>query len=513
MSTTTRKPPRNVNLHPQGHSPNSLTQHNFDVIVLGSGPVGRQLGAKTAAKGLSTVIIEAELVGGDCPFWACVPSKALLRPAQALGVARQISGAKELVGPGQGRATVDVGAVFARRDRFTWSWDDTFVVDLTLSQHCSVVRGKGELLGEKKVRVRSFDGAEEATLTATHAVVLATGSEPVIPDIPGLAEVPYWTPREATSANEVPDHLIVLGAGAVGTEMATAYSAYGGEVSLISSSAELLPRQEPEAGKMVREALEEANVHVYVSARAQLVHSEGPNHVAVTLSDGKVVSGSTLLIATGRRPRTRDIGLETLGVAAPLAVNDALGVASDGVGSWLYAIGDTNGLAPTTHMGSYQARTAANVIVARAEAAKAGARPPDTGPWSALAHTADHAAVAQVVFTTPIVASVGLTLAEAQRRGLRAVRAVAVPFTFPGAALHLESNYRGWAQWVVDAERGVLVGATFVGDDAADLVHASTVAIVGEVPVDRLRHAVPSFPTVSEVYTALSVAWEASSEK
>ncbi|KAJ0421290.1 hypothetical protein BJY00DRAFT_312203 [Aspergillus carlsbadensis] len=500
---SSRPTPRNINLHPENHTPKTLPKTTFDVIVLGSGPAGRALAAQTAANGLSSIIIEAELYGGDCPFWACIPSKALLRPAETLAASRQISGAKGLVAQ---QPTVDLQGVFSRRDAFTHHWDDRVIVDLSLSQGCAIVRGRGELLGERSVSVKNVNG-EEVVLTATQAVVLATGSDPIIPDIPGLEDIPFWTPREATSAAYVPEHLIVIGAGPVGAEMASAYAGYGGRVTLLSASAEILPGQEPQAGRLVREALQGAgNVDVRVSVRATSVLRNADGSVAVVLSDGSTVTGSTLLVATGRTPRTHGIGLERLGLNPRLEVNGSLVVAAAG-GNWLYAIGDANGLSPTTHMGSYQARIAAIAIVARAQSgtSPSPSQSLDAGPWSRFSNTADEKAVSSVIFTDPNVAHVGLTVAEAKQRGIK-VKAVEAGFQFPGAWVHAEFNYRGWANWVVDMEKNTLVGATFVGREAADLVHASTVAIVGEIPLDRLRHAVPPFPTVSEVYTALYAA-------
>ncbi|KAL4878939.1 hypothetical protein BJY04DRAFT_220768 [Aspergillus karnatakaensis] len=491
--------PRTITLHPENHTPRTLPQTTFDVIVLGSGPAGRTLAAQTTTNSLSTLIIEAELFGGDCPFWACIPSKALLRPAETFATARSITGAKELIPT---TPTVNVHAVFSRRDAFTQTWNDQPLIDASLSQNITIVRGRGQLLGKKQVNVRNING-EEAILTATQAVVLATGSDPVIPNIPGLSDVPFWTPREATSADQVPARLIIIGAGAVGTEMASAYASFGGKVTLLSSSKEILPRHEPQAGRIVRKALQEAQVSVRVSVRATRVQRNADDSVTVVLSDGSAVTGSTLLIATGRTPRIEGFGLEELGIPARFAVDGSLVVTAAG-GAWLYAVGDVNGLSPTTHMGSYQARIAANAIIARAKSGE-GLGFVDGRPWSAFTHCADERAVSQVIFSDPNVAQVGLTVAEAEKRKIK-VRAVEAGFQFPGAWVHAEFDYKGWANWVVDVEKNTLVGATFVGREAADLVHASTVAIVGEVPLDRLRHAVAPFPTVSEIYTALYAA-------
>ncbi|KAL4901557.1 hypothetical protein BDW74DRAFT_181568 [Aspergillus multicolor] len=507
--------PRHINLHPENHTPASLAATTFAVIVLGSGPAGRTLASQTSSAGLSTLIIEAELFGGDCPYWACIPSKALLRPAESLSASRGLSGARELISP---QPQINVQGVFSRRDAFTSRWDDSAIVDISLEQGCTVVRGRGRLLSERTVAVTNVNG-EKVVVAATQAVVLATGSDPVIRTgasaIAGLSDVPFWTPREATAADMVPAHLVIVGAGPVGCEMATAYAGFGGRVTLLNASAEILPALEARAGMIVREALRDAGVDVRVSVRATRVRKNADDTVAVELSDGSVLSGTTLLVAAGRTPRTREIGLEELGIKLSsrgrLGVDASLAV-KGASGRWLYAIGDANGLSPTTHMGSYQARIAANAIIARAQSPSATAVGSlDTIPWSRFADTADEKAVSGVIFTDPNVAYVGLTVAEAEKRGMK-VKAVEAEFEFPGAWVHAEFNYKGWANWVVDTEKKVLVGATFVGREAADLVHASTVAIVAEIPLDRLRHAVPPFPTVSEIYTVLFAALDADRE-
>ncbi|KIW16713.1 hypothetical protein PV08_03902 [Exophiala spinifera] len=488
---------RSVNLHPANYLPDSLETTTFDIIVIGSGPCGRQLASKTAASGLTTVIIEDELWGGDCPFWACMPSKAILRPGEALAAARMVGGAKELIATDR---LVDVEGVFARRDKVVNGYDDQHLVNLSLSQKCTVVRGRGSLIGNKKVLVQNRI-AQEKTLTATQAVVISTGSEPVIPDIRDIGNIDYWTPREATSVKSVPEHLIIVGGGVVGSEMATAFSTFGSKVTLICPSSEILPRFEPGAGKLVREALVAQGVDFHLSSRGVQVWKEDNGNASIKLSTGKIVTGSHLLLAAGRRPRTQSIGLESVGLTPSLEVDPTMLVKSS-QGTWLYAVGDANRRSSTTHMGAYQARVAAKAIVARAR----GEIVSDPKPWCNFNATADSLAVSQVVVTDPHVASVGLTLAEARKKGIDA-KEVAVTFNFPGAWVFAEFNYEGWAQWVVDSEKNVLVGATFVGREVGDLLHASTVALVGEIPLDRLVHAVPSFPTRSEVYGLLLEKW------
>jgi pyruvate/2-oxoglutarate dehydrogenase complex dihydrolipoamide dehydrogenase (E3) component len=494
-----REAPRGINLHPADHLPKEVDKKAFDVVVIGSGPVGRMLAMKTAGSGLSTVIVEEELFGGDCPFWACVPSKALLRPAETLAASRTVTGAAKLIAK---ESTVDIEGVFQRRDMFTQKWDDKFLVDISLSQGCAIVRGHGILAGEKQVFVKNVNG-DEVLITANYAVALATGSDPILPGIDGLQSVPYWTPRDAISSDKFPGSLIIVGAGAVGSEMASAYAGFGSKVLLICTMDEILPRVNRKAGQMVREALQRAGVEIHLSVRVTHVKQTAAARIEARLSDGKILTGDAILIAAGRKPRVSGLGLERIGIKLPLAIDDDL-VVSDAQGKtdWLYAVGDATGIAFMTHMGSYQARMAANTIVAKAKGAEVNYE-----AWSKFSHTADCRAVSQVIFTDPNVAFVGLSVDAAREKGLN-IKVVELPFAFPGAWLHAEFNYEGWAQWVIDADKHLLVGATFVGREAADLLHASTIAIVGEVTLDRLRHAVAPFPTVSEIYTALLMAAE-----
>ena len=287
---------RNIDLHPRNNLPSNLRETTYDVIVIGSGPAGRALAVRTASKNLSTIIVEEELFGGDCPFWACIPSKALLRPGEALEAARQLGGARELI---HGKNIIDETAVFTRRDFFVRKWDDQFLIDFTHSQNAdiAVVRGKGVLTGEKRVKVSNVAG-EEMSLEAKHAVVLATGSSPIVPDIPGLKDVMPWTPREATASDHVPEHLMILGGGVVGCEMATFYGSFQKKVTLISSSCALLPRFESEAGKRVQKALEERGVSVQVTTNVKAFRKTGEGFEA-ELSSGKTITGTTVLVATG----------------------------------------------------------------------------------------------------------------------------------------------------------------------------------------------------------------------
>ncbi|KAE9382102.1 putative oxidoreductase [Stipitochalara longipes BDJ] len=490
-----------INLHPNTHLPSSLKSRVYDVICLGSGWAGRVAAARCVAQGLTAIVVERELIGGDCPFWACVPSKALLRPAEALEGARKIGGAKErLISADVG---VDVQAVFQRRDAFTSRWEDTsLLVPLVERSGAVLVRGTGKITGEKKVVVDN--GTESVELEARHAVVLSTGSEPIIPKVPGLAEAKPWTPREATSSSIVPEHLVVLGGGVVGCEMATAYSSFGAKVTIVHKTTEILPRLDPEAGKLVRESLARRGVTTLLSTTITAVQRSSPGGaVTVKLSSGESIIASEILVAVGRRPVTQNIGLEMIGLqslvdsGSPLPVDESLRLTAI-PGNWLYAAGDINGRALLTHTSKYHGRIAANSIIARAK----GDFPSHPAKFDAFSATADLVAVPQVIFTSPTVTQVGLTRSAAQREG-RAVREITAAAATLGAKLHADGYEDGWAQWIVGSDSGVLLGATIVGQDAADLLHASTVAIVGGLKIEQLVHAIPSFPTMSEVYLNL----------
>lgn len=473
----------------------------YDVIVVGAGPVGENVADQVVRGGLSALVVERELVGGECSYWACVPSKALLRPSAVLAEARRVDGAATAV-----RGGPDPEQVLARRTAFVTNWSDDSQVAWLDYAGIALVRGTARLAGERLVEIRTRDGGTRR-VAARHAVVLATGSRAVVPDVPGLAEADPWTSRDATSATAVPDELAVLGGGVVGCEMATAFAALGSRVTLIGRGDALLPRLEPFAGAAVLGGLRGAGVDVRLGATITAVERDDAG-IRIDLADGdavRAVRADEVLVATGRVPATDGLGLDVVGLdgaagGGPVAleVDDSCRVR--GV-DWLYAAGDVNGRALLTHMGKYQARACAAAIVARA-----GGEDAEPSAWSRYAATADHAAVPQAVFTDPEVGAVGRTEAQARAAG-SAVRAVEYDLgQVAGAALHAD-GYAGRAKLVVDTDRDVLVGATFVGATAAELVHAATIAIVGEVPLDRLWHAVPSFPTISEVWLRLLEAY------
>ncbi|MHA6764202.1 dihydrolipoyl dehydrogenase family protein [Streptacidiphilus sp. PAMC 29251] len=466
---------------------------DYDVVVVGAGPVGENAADRVRAAGLTVAVVESELVGGECSYWACMPSKALLRPAVALAEARRLPGAREAV---TGR--LDAAAVLARRDSFTSHWKDDGQVDWVRGIGADLVRGQGRLDGPRRVLVLQPDGGS-VTLTARHAVVLATGTRAIVPDLPGIAEAKPWTSREATSAATVPNRLAVVGGGVVGVEMATAWNALGSEVTLLVRGSGLLPNVEPFAGELVTAGLTEAGVDVRTEVSVtELRRPDADGPVTLRLDDGGELEVDEILFATGRAPRTEDLGLDTVGLepGSWLDVDDSCRVTAVD-GGWLWAVGDVNHRALLTHQGKYQGRIAGDAI-----GALAAGRPLDTAPWGAHTATADAGAVPQVVFTDPEVAAVGLTAAQAQQAGLR-VRAVDYEIgNVAGASLYAD-GYRGHARIVVDLDREVLVGATFVGAAVSELLHSATIAVTAEVPIARLWHAVPSYPTISEVWLRL----------
>ncbi|GHF88822.1 dihydrolipoamide dehydrogenase [Amycolatopsis bartoniae] len=458
-----------------------MTEETFDVVVIGGGPVGENAADRAVRGGLRTALVDHERFGGECSYWACIPSKALLRPGNALAAARRLPGVP--VG-----ATIDPAKVFERRDSFTHGGDDASQVEWARGAGIDVVRGHARITGEREVTVDA-----DRVLRARHAVVVCTGSVPKTPDIPGLDEVPVWGSREATTASEVPARLAVLGGGVVGVEMAQAWARLGARVDLVVSGPRPLPRYPEFAGDLVVAGLRADGVRVHLDS-GLVRASEVDGAARLELTDGQTLTADKLLVATGRRPATDELGLESVGLKAgsTLAVDDT-GLVSEVDGGWLYAAGDVTGRAPLTHQGKYAARAVGDVI-----AAKAAGEVVDTAPWSQYTSTADHYAVPQVVFTDPEVASVGLAAAEEGEPH----RVVDVDIAVAGSALHAD-GYTGKARMVVDTEREVLVGVTFVGQDVAELLHSATIAVVGEVPLRRLWHAVPAFPTMSEVWLRL----------
>ncbi len=442
-----------------------------DAVVIGAGPAGEVCSGRLAGKGLEVTLVERELVGGECSYYACMPSKALLRPGDLVDEVRRVPGVQLEAPP------LDLPRVLARRDEVIHDRDDSAQLPWLERRGVTLLRGHARLEGERRVRVG------EELLEARRAVVVATGSSAVMPPIPGLAEAAPWTNREVTTASAIPRRLLVLGGGFVGVEMAQAYAALGASVAIVEALPRLIAREEEFASIEVEDGLRAAGVEVHLGAKATAV-SRGEKQVRLELETGEALAGDELLVAIGRRPNTTDLGLEAFGVepGKPIEVDDRMRA---GGSDWLYAIGDVNGRALLTHAGKYQARVAADVILG------GNARATSDGPLSP-----------RVIFTDPSVAAVGHTLASAREAGIEARAVDVATSSVAGSSFH-GRNAAGTSRLVIDEKRGVLAGATFTGPDVAEMLHGATIALVGEVPLDRLFDAIPSFPTRSEVWLRL----------
>ena len=445
-----------------------MDEREFEVVVIGAGAPGEVIAGRLGEAGVSVAIVEERLVGGECSFYACMPSKALLRPLEIRAEAARVKGVE--VGG------LDVPTVLARRDEVVHDLDDSTQLPWLTDRGVTLVRGHGRLAGERRVAVG------DETLVARTAVVVATGSSGTIPPVPGLAEARPWTNVEATTAKQVPGRLAICGGGVVGVEMAQAWASLGSQVTLIHRGTRLIEREEPFAGEQVADALREYGVDLRFETSMASVSRNGV--VRLELEGGGSLEADELLVATGRTPRTADIGLETVGLepGKHVQVDESLRVPGK---DWLYAVGDVNGRALLTHMGKYQARLAADAIMGKSVRLRS-----------------DGGSSPRVIFTDPQVGAVGLTLEAAREKGIR-VRSVDVDTGGNAGGSFVGKGAAGTARIVVDEDRRVVVGATITGPEVAEALHAATIAVIGELALDDLWHAVPAFPTRSELWLRL----------
>jgi dihydrolipoamide dehydrogenase len=467
-----------------------VTGEELDVVVIGGGVGGVAAVRKLASIGLSVALVEDRLVGGECHYWGCNPSKALLRSIEVFNLAKSVPGVREAISDER----LDVAAILAKRD---WLIEHLSDQDRTASLRqagVAVLHGFGRLSGERTVRVARGDNTE-AVLKARHAVVVATGTRPNLPEIPGLAQARPWTNRDLTTMTRVPPRALVVGSGPVSVEFATILSGLGSAVTHLVRENALLDGCEPEARELVAESLRRKGVEIHLQTELSSVARPVAGGPVSATFHRQTIEVDEIVLAAGRCVNTEDIGLESVGLSGdgPVSVNDhlqAVGI----TGGWLYALGDTTGRARLSHISTYHGRLVAEIIAARAAGRELGE--------NELA-ARDVGNLAQVIFTEPQVVRVGRTESQARAEGF-AVRTLTAryPGTLRFLALYRD-GFQGWAKLVIDAETNTLLGATFVGPQFSELAQAATLAVVAKIPISLLRHVVAPHPTVNQVWDSL----------
>lgn len=435
----------------------------FDAVTLGMGPGGEVAASRLIAGGKRVAVVEKELIGGECAYWACIPSKTLLRPPEVKDEARRAFGT--------GTPTLELKEVFDYRDYMIRNLDDSGQVNGYEKQGATVIKGEGRISGPGKVEVKG------ETLQAEH-IIIATGSAPNMPPVEGLDDVTVWTNREVTTSREVPGRTLIIGGGPNGIEAAQWLSRFGSEVTIVQSPDRLINREDPQVSELIEAALEEEGIRVLTGRKAVRACSDGEGAV-VELDDGAEVATDVVVIAAGRKPRTEGIGLESVGIEPDgkgFPIDDRCRIA-DGV----WALGDVTGVALFTHVAMYQGRIVADNILGKER-------------------RADYRGIPRVVFSDPEIAACGLTEERAQEEGIDVVsttldltRAIARPWTY-------EEDPRGTLSLVADRERRVLVGAWAVAPLAGEWIHQASQAIRAEIPIEKLLDSMAQFPTYSEAY-------------